>query len=437
MWSNILNIFAIVFLGTVLWEFGWFLKSWCRGRTDLAGYQQVFVYNGLYLTLPHLFILMFQFMCKLLRWYGDAFQFVHSCLIDTSEDSSRQCCNVGRCCDSGYMCVAIDSSAVDDVAGDYLFPYDTLCFSFVSTASAIAFLGTTATWPWKCVFLLFIASQLLLRAASMCGLFVVLLSDSGGIAPIAANTSGLYNIFMPGSDRLSTQLGAGTLLDMGSIVGLEATDLRNGTSVIGGQTAGDILSDVSYSSGGKDLLIAYIVVSAVTSLFFNSRYALGLSQTTAPIMSVLNIFVAIDISDYSLISAAVPRPPRLSFFLFRMVDMSLCLMLFMQHLDQSVLPDAFKFVVVFLLFLCPTLYCVCLLVPHSDVEPLSQGVARAMKHGAVKNGFYRAQHRDPNQQEWGKAAKNGWALGSVLALIVRFFLFLLLSPAHQLSIVHA
>eukprot|EP01043_Picozoa_sp_COSAG02_P034802 COSAG02_NODE_2455_length_8817_cov_9.067791_3_plen_928_part_00 len=28
----------------LLWEFVWFLNSWCKGRTDLAGYQQVFVY---------------------------------------------------------------------------------------------------------------------------------------------------------------------------------------------------------------------------------------------------------------------------------------------------------------------------------------------------------------------------------------------------------
>ncbi len=343
-------------------------------------------------------------MCKLLRWYGIAFQFVHACV--PGEDVVRQCCNVGRCCEVGYMCVGIDSSAADSVDGAYLFPYDNMVFSFISTASALAFLGTTATLLWKVFFLIFIASQLLLRAASVCGLLVVLLSDSGGLSPIAANTSS-YDTFVPGSDRISAQLGAGTLIDMGNTVGLDADGLVPST-----------LTDASYSSGGYGLVIAYIAFSGGTSLLFNSRYALGLSQRTAPIMSVLNVFVAIDVSEYSLLSSAVPRPPRLSFFLFRMVDMSLCLVLFMRHLDQSVLPDGLKFVAVGLILLCPALYCVCLLVPHSDVEPFSKGVARALTNGAVKSGFQRAQGY-PGHQDWGQAAKNGWtAVGSFVSLIV-------------------
>ena len=320
----------------------------------------------------------------------------------------RQCCDTGRCCAAGHACVGIDSSAADSVDGAYLFPYDNLVFSFVSTASALAFLGTTATLLWKILFLIFIASQLLLRAASVCGLLVVLLSDSGALAPMVANASG-YDTFVRGSGRISAQLGAGTLLDIGNTVGLDADSLVPSTL---GERA-------SVSSGGYGLVAGYIVLSAATSLLFNSRYALGLSQRTAPIMSVLNVFVAIDVSEYSLLSSAVPRPPRLSFFLFRMVDMSLCLVLFMRHLDQSVLPDSLKFVVVGLILLCPALYCVCLLVPHSDIEPVSKGVSRALKNGAVRSGFQRAQGY-PGHQDWGQAAKNGWtAVGSVFSLIVR------------------
>ena len=354
----------------LLWEFGWSCSSLYKGRTDLSGYQQCFVYNGLYLTLPHLFILMFQVMCKVSRVWGDAFQFEHACLPggDGAIDLAVQCCNPGRCCDEGLVCVGIDSSSsgYDIGAGTYLFPFDSLVFSFASTASAVAMLGDTATLKWKASFLAFIAAQLLLRAVSVCGMFVVLVSDSGGIAPTTASNATLALFakagpsdvsFVPGSARLSTNLGVGTLFSVADMAGVSQN-----------RTTPSILDDVSYESGGYDLLIAYIALGFGTSLFFNSRYLQGLSQHTAPVMSVLNVFVAIDVSEYSLLSGAVPRPPRLPFFLFRMCDMSLCLVLFMRHLDQNVLPDAFKYAMLGLLMLCPICYCVCLLVPHSDTE---------------------------------------------------------------------
>jgi hypothetical protein len=260
----------------LLWEFGWSCSSLWKGRTDLAGYQQCFVYNGLYLTLPHLFILMFQVMCKVSRVWGDAFQFEHTCLPgDGAIDPAAQCCNPGRCCDEAQVCVTIDrsSSGYEIGAGTYLFPYDSLVFSFISTASAVAMLGTTATLKWKASFLLFIASQLLLRAVSVCGLFVVLVSDSGGIAPTTPSnaTMALFEeadpsdlFFVPGSERLSTQLGVGTLFQVAEMAGLD--ELTNSTSGAVGAQAPSILDDVSYESGGYDLLIAYIALGFGTSL---------------------------------------------------------------------------------------------------------------------------------------------------------------------------
>ena len=92
----------------------------------------------------------------------------------------------------------------------------------------------------------------------------------------------------------------------------------------------------------------------------------------------------------------------------------------MRHLDQNVLPDAFKYAVLGLLLLCPICYCVCLLVPHSDTEPMSKSMSRALQVGAVKGQFYRAQRH--LQAAGGSAlgsALGAWtAVSSVVALLV-------------------
>jgi hypothetical protein len=271
------------------------------------------------------------------------------------------------------------------------------------------------------VFLLFVASQLLLRAVSVCGLLVVLVSDSGALAPSAENRTGFTGpdaFFVAGSQRLSTELGVGTLVDVADQAGLggQLQQFSNESQLIGA---------ASYEGGGYELLVAYIAIGFLTSLFFNSRYLQGLSQHTAPIMSVLNVFVAIDVSEYSLLSGAVPRPPRLPFFVFRMCDICLCLALFMHHLDQTVLPDAFKYAIVALVGLCPTLYCVCLLTPHSSAEPLSKSMSRALRVGAVKSEFHRAQ-RHPHQQAGGGRASGpgAWTAVASAAALLTFWLVL-------------
>ena len=70
--------------------------------------------------------------------------------------------------------------------------------------------------------------------------------------------------FVPGSERLSTQLGVGTLFQVAEMAGLD--ELTNSTSGAVGSQTPSILDDVSYESGGYDLLIAYIALGFGTSL---------------------------------------------------------------------------------------------------------------------------------------------------------------------------
>jgi hypothetical protein len=256
-----------------------------------------------------------------------------------------------------------------------------LLFSLASFAGALASMGQRVQGFWRVIFGAFCLVQALLRALTLCAAGLLArewCKDHADAWCDAENGETPYGYILLMALYLWFTVSTSTVLHVVYLQG------HAGASIGGCLKYRQDESNVSEGCCKKLALLCYRLT------ILNQHVA------QAWVLGMLNCVVAFDTPPFKMLKNASPRPPRLSFFIFRASEILTVGFLWSWHLYQrhkvfgqeENISRAVVFLSCFLILfvMMLLLYVLCLLVPRTSHEILSNSARRALTVGQVSAG---------------------------------------------------
>ena len=272
--------------------------------------------------------------------------------------------------------------------------------SFMMCSVSLSMLGQNAQVKWRACFGIFCLSQVVLRVVSIMGAIILVIEYCDGpsdddsrrfwVQPNYCGTksSGVSSQVLIAA-YLSLTMFISVVYHVVHLQGLSGGSLVACTRL--GHHTDQQRQDLDKKALKEEGFFKRWRIYAFRLTIAN-EYAL-----TTWIIGLLNIFIAFDCSPFSVLKNADPRPPRLKFFLFRLLEIGFsCLWIeYNLRADRKYILD-FDAVAMGLAMLTVTMYLVCLLVPYAQREGLAPSTRRAVSTGlaADTTGVYRANYLD-------------------------------------------
>ena len=251
----------------MLYENYWAYRAWQAGRIPRAAYDQVRSVEGLFESTPQAILQAY----LVLR---------------------------------AYYRGNLDNISPNVLIGLFL--------SFANTAGTLAMMGQHAQLKWRACFFLFCWLQMVLRVMSLCGAFL-LVSEYCGQQDVEVTSDLEEGPPEFCSDETPFHqywfFCLYLFISMMGCVVLHVIHMQ-------GHSGGSIFACLKHAHPEGTNVCQMILDLTI----------LNSANTYAYVLGILNIIVPVDSSPFSILKNADPRPPRLGFFAFRMVEIAgMCL----------------------------------------------------------------------------------------------------------------